>query len=346
MNVFSHGGDIYGLDKDVIDFSASVNPLGMPEAAKRAAVRSVGDCGRYPDPRCRELKAALSAFHGVPPEWLTCGGGAAELIYKIALGLRPGRALLPAPAFSEYERALELSGCRITRHFLKPENGFGLTDEILPEIRPGLDLVFLANPNNPTGAVARRPLMLSLAERCREAGAILAVDECFTDFLEDYEDVTLLKYVPDFRNVIIIKAFTKFYAMAGLRLGYAICADAALNGRIDSALQPWGVSTVASKCGIAALSDADYVHRTRTVIARGRRKLSRQLIGLGFTVYDSRANFIFFKSDDTELGKKLLRRGVLIRDCADFPGLGGGFYRVAVRGQADNDYLIECMKGL
>ena len=227
-----HGGDWAGFLETYgappLDFSSNVSPLGVPEPVRRAAEASLAEAGRYPDPLCRALRKALASCHGVPAEWILCGNGAADLIYRLAAARQPKTALVTAPTFSEYENALTLWGCRVSRFPLSEETGFAVTEDILSRITPELDLLFLCEPNNPTGRTTDRRLLKRVLDRCSASGTLLAVDECFSDFLDDPASHTLLDDLHHFENLVILRAFTKSYALAGLRLGYALSQNLSL----------------------------------------------------------------------------------------------------------------------
>ena len=227
-----HGGDTVGYREryghDALDFSANVSPLGVPEAVARAIGEAAFQADQYPDPLCRALTAALSQTEAVPKAWILCGNGAADLIFRLALAEKPKHALVLAPTFAEYAAALETVDCEIHRHMLREENDFALTDDVLNAIEPPIDRVFLCQPNNPTGQAADRTLMRRILAKCEAVGARLAVDECFLDFLPDGEAWTMKPELAAHPGLFILKAFTKLYAMAGIRLGYALCADRAL----------------------------------------------------------------------------------------------------------------------
>ena len=344
---WNHGGDWAGFEystgKRPLDFSASVSPLGMPEGARLAAAAALRQAGAYPDPLCRGLRNALSGHLGVPPEQILCGNGASDLIYRLALALRPKCALLTAPAFSEYEAALDLTGCRIRRFPLREDNGFLLEEAFLNQITPETDAVFLCNPNNPTGRTVEPGLLKRILERCGASGAWLILDECFLDFLEDPSGHTLLPEL-DGRRLLILRAFTKFYGMAGLRLGYCLCADTELLSRMARSGPPWPVSHPAQEAGIAALKETGYARRLRELIRTQRPKLAEGLEALGFLVVPGEAIFLLFYAGSGQLGEGLRRRGILIRDCRNFHGLGPGWYRIAVRTEKENAALLAAMR--
>jgi threonine-phosphate decarboxylase len=342
---FTHGGDIYGRGQraPLLDFSANINPLGMPEAVRRAAMDAVDGAVHYPDPYCRALRDALAEAEGLPASWFFCANGAADALFRLAIALRPKRALITAPTFSEYTAALHAARCRIRRHTLREERGFALTEEILGEL-DGADAVFLCNPNNPTGALIQPLLLREILSRCAAKGILLLVDECFNDFLGDPEGHTLRGEVERYPNLVLLRSFTKLYALPGVRLGYCVCSDAALMDRMYASGQPWGVSVIAQACGLAALGEREFAETTRRMIAAERRRLSEGLRGLGLTVFDGAANFILFKSGFSgDLAAELAARGVLIRKCGDYAGLDARFFRVAVRRDTENDILLKIL---
>ena len=184
MHRYDHGGDVYGADRPALDFSISLNPMGPPPGVLEAARAAVLDWNRYPDPKCRALRQAAARRDGVPEEFLLFGNGASDLIDRFLRALRPRRALLPAPTFSEYRRGLEGIGCEIEVFFLDKGKNFTVSESILNVVRPGVDLVFLCDPNNPTGRRMEPELLRALLDRCRAVGAFLAVDQCFLELTE------------------------------------------------------------------------------------------------------------------------------------------------------------------
>ena len=226
-----HGGDWAGyraeFGRDPLDFSANVSPLGLPEGVARAITAALPTADRYPDPLCRELRAKLALHEGVPAEQILCGNGAADLIFRLVWAKKPSRALVTAPTFAEYATALESVGCTVERFFLREQEDFAVTDAFCAAIRPGVDMVFLCQPNNPTGQLTALPLVEQVLRRCAACGTLLVVDECFLDFLPDHALHTAKGLLGE-GDLVILKAFTKLYGMAGVRLGYALSADTAL----------------------------------------------------------------------------------------------------------------------
>lgn len=343
----THGGDWAGYRAEYggqpLDFSANVSPLGLPEGVRRAAADALEDAHRYPDPLCRALGEAIAQAEGVSPDWVLCGNGAADLIWRAALARRPRRALVTAPAFAEYEAALELSGCGTERFPLRAEDGFALGEGFPEAVAPEVDLVFLCQPNNPTGRTVPRPLLERTLARCREADALLVVDECFLELLDRPEDFAMKGFLGQYPNLLILKAFTKLYAMAGLRLGYCVCGDAALLDAMRGAGQPWAVSGPAQAAGIAALRETQYVQAVRALVARERPRLAGELSRLGLRVIPGEANYLLFFSP-APLLEPLRERGILLRDCGNYRGLEAGWYRTAVRTQEENRRLIQSLE--
>lgn len=341
MPAYTHGGDVWSRD-GILDFSANLHPLGMPPAVARAARDAVDGAVRYPDPYCRDLRAAIARADGVDPERVVCGAGAADLIYRLCLALRPRRALVTAPAFSEYEAALALCGCAVAQYALSPERQFDLDGGILRAIRPELDVLFLCSPNNPTGRLIDPALLARIAGRCREMGACLVVDECFLPLADGVSAAALLEAHP---RLFLLRAFTKAYAMPGLRLGYGLCADPTLLERVSAAGQPWAVSNVAQAAGVAACACPDWPERGRELLRLERPRLARALRSMGLTVWDGQANYLLFRAlGAMDLRERLLERGILIRSCGNYRGLSPEYYRVCVRKPEEDDRLIQALR--
>ena len=342
-----HGGDWAGyraeFGRDALDFSANVSPLGLPAGVAAAITAALPTADRYPDPLCRELRAKLTAAEGVPAEQILCGNGAADLIFRLVLALRPRRALLPAPTFAEYAAALDTVGCTIKRFMLDEANDFAVTEAFINAVTPEIDLVFLCQPNNPTGQVTPPALVEKMLRRCVACGAVLVVDECFLDFLPARDALTAKAFLHDTPNLIILKAFTKLYAMAGVRLGYALCSNAALLDKMRAAGQPWAVSGLAQAAGVAALQETAYADAVRTLIETQRPRLAAGLRTLGLRVVDGQANYLLFNAP-ADLGGKLRRRGAVVRSCANYPGLDATWYRTAVRTEKENAALLKIMQ--
>ena len=339
-----HGGDIY-RNQGVVDYSANINFLGMPERVRQAAKDAIDASVWYPDPECEKLKAAIAKKEGVPVEWIFCGNGAADVIFSFMLALKPKKALLPVPSFYEYRQALECVDCQRKEVLLEESSGFCLKESFLNQIQKDTDVVVLCNPNNPTGQLIRQELSEKIAEKCDETDTYLLMDECFHDFLEEGESHTLLPKVTDNKKIFILKAFTKMYGMAGLRLGYGICSDTELIDRMRQVSQPWNVSVPAQTAGIAALQETAFAERSRKEVAIQKSYLIRGLTEAGMQIYGSAANYIFFQAEPG-FDEKMRREGFMIRNCGNYDGLREGFYRIAVRGEADNQAFLAALQHL
>lgn len=342
-----HGGDWAGFEeryhRPPLDFSVNVSPLGIPEGVRRAIVKAAGSADRYPDPFCGRLRAGIAEKEGVTMEQVLCGNGAAELIFRAVLARRPRRALLLAPTFAEYEAALRTVGCEVAYHPLREENGFALGEDILGAITPGTEMVFLCQPNNPTGMTIPRPLLLQILARCRTVGALLVLDECFCDFLDEPEKHSLTGELRRGGELLILKSFTKLYAMAGARLGYCLCGSTTLLDTMSLSGPPWSVSSLAQAAGLAALEETDYVRQVRALIRTERPWLAEELRGLGLRVIPGEANFLLFRSE-TPLAEPLAQKGILLRECGNYRGLDDSWYRAAVRVHEENQRLIQAIR--
>mgnify|MGYP000787947854 CR=1 FL=1 len=347
MKQLVHGGDWMGyrerFGRDALDFSANVSPLGLPEGVAQAIRDALPLADRYPDPLCRTLRAALSRAEGVPQEHILCGNGAADLIFRLVWAVKPHKALVTAPTFAEYASALDTVGCEVKRFFLDETNDFAPTDALVDAVDESIDMVFLCQPNNPTGQLASPELVKKLLRRCEECRTIFAVDECFLDFLQQRDALTAKPLLQAAPNLVILKAFTKLYAMAGVRLGYALCSDTALLAKMQAAGQPWGVSSLAQAAGAAALRETAYADAVRALIADQRPKLAAGLRALGLQVIEGSANYLLFRAPET-LGAALQQRGVCLRSCGNYPGLSAGWYRTAVRTAPENEQLLQTMR--
>ncbi len=340
-----HGGDIYSLDKKVVDFSSNINPLGIPQEIILEIKNNIYNIQVYPDSECRELRYVISEKEGVDTDFIICGNGAAELIFNIVLALKPRNVLFTAPTFSEYERAVDIFSAGKKYYILKEENNFDIHEDIIDYIDDDTDIVFICNPNNPTGRCAEKETILKIIEKCGKVNAVLVVDECFMDFVYNYEKYHAVDYINDYDNLIIIKAFTKMYAIPGLRLGYAICRNRSIIENIYLSRQPWNVSLLAQKAGTAAFKNVDFTKKTLEYILREKQYIKKEFERLGVKYFNSDANFILFKNE-REFDKKIIKYNILIRNCENFRGLCEGYYRIAVKKHSENIKLIEAIEAI
>lgn len=326
--VYEHGGDIY-RNKIKLDFSVNTNPLGISNNVKKAIEENCEKFGIYPDAMCVELRNAIAEKEQVDIENVICSNGAAEMIFAVVRAVMPKKSLLIAPTFSEYERALKSVGSQIKYYCLKEENNFEFRSDFIDYL-DDIDMVFVCNPNNPVGKIADENLINNIAYTCRAKKIVCVFDECFMDLADGY---SMKEKMP------VIKAFTKTYAMAGIRLGYMV-ADTEFVCSVQKQLPMWNVSSVAQIGGIAALNDNDYLEKGKKIIKEEREFLSNELKKLGFKVFNSDVNFILFKGN-RGLESKLLKKEILIRNCGNFKGLDESFYRMAVKTHSENEEFIR-----
>ena len=346
-----HGGNIWKLaaeagiaPHDILDFSANINPLGPPPWLSELVGKTLADVVHYPEPDAAALVAALSRFHGVAPEEIVAGNGSTELLYALPRALRAARAVIPVPAYVDYAAAARLNGMEVELLPLKEDAGFAPDAPALRErLRRG-ELVLLGQPNNPTGLLFDPDALRWLARE--RPATTFAVDEAFADFVAGYE--TLIGDRPD--NVVVLRSMTKFYAIPGLRLGYAAAARDTAE-RLRRFVLPWSVNVFAQAVGVRALEDEDYACRTRRYVSEQRERLRGRLEAMpGLTVYPGRANFLLLRLDRRdilapELARRLLLDGIAIRVCANYDGLDERFFRVAVRTPEENDRLCVALEG-
>lgn len=342
-----HGGDWYGFQAKYgrfpLDYSANVSPFPTPKNICKAISLASQNLAAYPDPECRLLRRAIAEKEGVPPEWILCGNGAADLIVRFVLALKPRRALVTAPTFSDYQHALSILSCDIERYVLKEENGFLLQEDYLSVLSDDIDAAFLCEPNNPTGALTPMPFLEKAVKRCKDTETVLMVDECFNNFLNEPNAHTLKFLLEDSPHLVILKAFTKMYALAGVRLGYVICSNLDFLEKMEQAGQAWSVSTLAQSAGLAALKEDDYVQKVRRVVQTQRPFLKAGLEKLGIQVFDGQANYLLLKTP-APLSAGLALHGILIRECTNYPGLSNEFYRIAVRTREENERLLSAVE--
>ena len=347
MYNYVHGGDIYALPegKKLLDFSANINPLGLPAGVKKALKSAVKNCADYPDPFCRKLTEKLGKYHNLEQEYIFLSNGAADVLFKLALALKPKNALLLAPTFADYEKALTTVNCRISYFDLLQDNEFCVDESILSDIKSDTDLVVICNPNNPTGQITDEYLLLRILDKCRLSGTYLLVDECFMDFVDKEKAFSLKKYLKEYDNLIILKAFTKTYAMAGIRLGYCLTSNESIIEKCRENGQDWSVSTLAQAAGLSALDEEEYLAKSKEYIKKERSYLLENLQKLGFNTYGSNANYIFFAAAGVpKLAEKLQNEGCLIRKCANYHNLNENYYRIAVRTTTQNRFLIKAVR--
>lgn len=349
MREFTHGGN-HGSAGTGLDFSANINPLGMPAGALEAALKGVHQSVRYPDPANRSLTEKLSRSLKIPGETIRFGNGAAELLMAAVRAQPSDCFLIPVPSFLEYERAAASTGNRIRFLLLPEEEDFAFTwkvrDRIVDitreELRTGGTVtVILANPNNPTGKCIPDGILRELCDYFEEENIRYLVDESFLPFVPDADERSVIPLVAGRKTGAVIRSFTKICGMPGLRLGYLVTGDARWRDGLDRGMQPWTVSLPAQMAGEAALGDPGFIRETRSLILREKPYLQNALKdGLAERVYEGEAPFILFRADPGT-GERLRSRKIFIRDCRDFRGLEESYFRIGIRTHEENRKLID-----
>lgn len=334
-----HGGDIYRNYVN-IDFSVNVNPLGIPEAVEDALYEAVEKCSRYPDISAEKLKNAVSGMLSVSKEYLLFGNGASELFMAITHGIKPKKTVIPVPAFYGYEYAAEVAEGEILYYETKEKDDFCLQEDFLSVLTEEVDVLFLANPNNPTGNMINREALRNVLFHCRDKGIYVVLDECFIEFCG--KEYSMLQEIKEFPNLMIVRAFTKIFSIPGVRLGYLVCSNPLLLEKIGRQLPEWNVSSFAQAAGYECAKQIAFVEKTVTFIQKERQLLEAGLKRAGFKVFPGKANFLLIYCE-FPLYDKLLEKGILIRDCENFRGLSKGFYRIAVKSREENEDLLQAI---
>jgi threonine-phosphate decarboxylase len=349
-----HGGDVdmwarsAGIEAgEMLDFSASINPLGPPASARKAFVKSYGEISRYPDPYGHKLKEALAERHGMSPAEVLAGNGSTQLIYLLCVALRPRNALIVGPAFSEYANALALGGATIRQFILGADDGFQFSmPRFMASWDKDCDIVFLPTPNSVTGELISRVEIEKIADTALARKCFVIVDEAFIDFVENESVKMLVRENP---YLIVLRSLTKYYALPGLRLGY-LFGEARRVAQLSSYQEPWSVNTPALSVARACLKDAGFTSKTERWLEKEKKFLPERLRAIeGFHPFAPRANFLLVKIDRTgtdalQLRSFLSTKKILIRACDSFAGLGADYFRVAVKRRKDNLLLLTTLR--
>jgi threonine-phosphate decarboxylase len=347
-----HGGDVdaaarlAGINaEEIIDFSASINPLGPPSSARKAFINSYQRISRYPEPYAVTLKEALAERHGLQSAEVLVGNGSTQLIYLLCAALRPRRALIVGPAFSEYGNALALAGANTRSVSLDADGGFQFSKELLDAWQKDGDILFLATPNSVTGQLIPKAEIENIARLALIRKRFVVIDEAFIDFVEDQSVKMLVRRNP---FLLVLRSLTKYYALPGLRLGY-IVGEARRIAQIASYQEPWSVNGPAIDVALACLADGGFAAKTARWLEQEKKFVFNRLRSLeGLQPFPSDVNFLLVRIakhavDALELRSFLLHKKILIRACNTFTHLGGDYFRVAVRRRKDNRRLLAAL---
>lgn len=341
-----HGGDIYSEEIEY-DFSVNLNPLDCSEIARTIMSESLPKLCHYPDSQQRAFRKAVAELEGVGEDEIYGGSGASEILLSLVAMIKPRRVMLLNPCFTGYRHVLNiLNDCEIVEYKLLRDNGF-MPDEIFLgvleyEAKRGLDMLFLTNPNNPTGKNISKDILIRTYEICKNYGVNIIVDECFLRMSNN--GYSLTKYIGDYNKLFIVNAFTKIFSIPGVRVGYVI-ADKNSIERLSMHLPEWNLSVVSSIAGEICskyLKEHDWEEQTKKIIEKERKYLTDELTKLGFEIYESDTVFILLYSEE-DIYTSLKNKKILVRDCSNYEGLEKGFYRIAVKTHEENERLIEAL---
>jgi len=364
MAYYEHGGEIY--DKDVMyDFSVNINAYGVPKSAKDAYEKAFDTVDQYPDVCCEKLTDAIKDFEKkhtgaeLLNEQIICGNGASEIINNVFDYSKNKIALCQNPGFYGYERSLVNHGFKIVRgdnllpmpsvKLRNDKNGeyFMPTMNMASQIEehnPGV--IVLCNPSNPIGSCINANVLEEIIKTANKIGSLVIIDECFLPFCKDFGERSAIKYIDKYHNIMIIRAFTKIFAIPGIRLGYAISSNRKWGENLRNSLPEWNVSGIAQEVGSALCSDDEYFTKSTEFIFSEREYLMQNMLFMGLDVIPPAANFIFFRTNKKiNLKEELLKEKILIRKCDNYVGIPkSGYYRVCVKERCENEKLIEALK--
>lgn len=350
----THGGNINEISKrydlrpeDVIDFSASINPMGMSHLAKKGITDHLNTVLHYPEQFADTLASEIAKFHDIPERCVLPGNGSTELIYLIPRVFKPRKALMVIPTFSEYRNALELVGCNTDTFLLSEDNGFNLeVERLIGALEGRCDILYICNPGNPTGALVSKDAILGIVDKASSYGILCIVDEAFIDFTEDE---SVKKAAIERTNLIVLRSMTKFFGIPGMRVGFAISSKENID-RMMVYKEPWSINSLGSIAAIESLKDTGYMEESRRFVEKERDYLLCTLADIQWLKpFPSVANYILLKIKNSGLDADILvdilaKKGLLIRSCASFEGLGNRFFRVAVRKRVENERLVNGLK--
>lgn len=352
-----HGGNVYKaarelnipLDK-ILDFSANINPLGYPPIVEDIIKRHIRDIVHYPDVEQRELKEVAANYYGTSATNILPGNGSVELINIVVESLRPSKVIIPAPTFAEYSLSCKSRGIPVEFINLK-QNNFTFDLKVMDDLEQRLkdnSLLVICNPNNPTGNLVSKDILIKVLRNLQLKNSFLMLDEAFMDFVD--KDESLVDLINTHPNLIILKSVTKFFALAGLRLGFVL-ANSKLIDRFYKLKDPWNINTFATIVGSRVLREEDYIQKTRGFICQEKKWLWKQLKSLpNLLPFFPEANFIFVKLQNhvsaTLLADELMKKGILIRNCSNYVYLDDTYFRVAVKSREDNKTLILAIKDI
>lgn len=353
-----HGSDLekiealYHISKDSItSFSANVNPLGISPLLRKKLAENLDVITSYPDREYTQLRISIGKYTGCNPDYIMVGGGSTELISLMMKLTHPKKAMLVGPTYSEYEHEITLAGGSYYYYYLSKNQNFSLDlEDLRDSLATDTDLLVLCNPNNPTSTALCQDELQALLELCRSRNILVMIDETYVEFASAYEKINAIPFLETYENLIILRGVSKFFAAPGLRLGYGMTSQSTLKEALIAIQNPWSVSSLAALAGEIMYSDHDYIQATKEHIRKERQRIYEALgIVPGLKVYEPVANFILveiLRSDLTgfDLFEKAIQKGLMIRDCSNFPSLSPQFFRFCFMSEEKNTELLSCIK--
>lgn len=353
-----HGGNLYEMAKrynlpeeEIIDFSANINPLGIPKTMKRIIKEEVENLGNYPDIHYDDLLEGIGLKYSLLTDDIYVANGGAQVIFDFIRAVAPSQSLVVYPTFIEYERALQSVDSTIKEFYLLEEEAFQLNlNRLIEEIDDSIDMVILCNPNNPTGSFIQKAALVQLLDVCTQKNIFLMVDEAFMDFMDqDYQN-SMMPLCRDFPNLLVTRSFTKFYGVPGLRLGFGVCSDEQIRKRLSKITVPWNINYFASGFGKVLQNEMEYELNTYRWLEGEKKRftsLLKQFTQLN--IYEPSVNFVLIRIikeglESSLLKAKLMDYNILIRECDTFKGLNNQFIRIAIKDEDSNNRLIEALK--
>lgn len=342
-----HGGDLLTYkekyNNTLIDFSSNINPLGIPKGLEEELFKGFKDLNRYPDIKYRNLKSEISKYLNCNQEEVLVGNGAVEIINNFIISGK--RVVVIKPSFSEYEKRAYANNKEVKKLYYK--DGFIIDVEAIKENIQKDDLLIIGNPNNPTGLRIDEETIKKIYKIVYEKEAYLLLDEAFYEFApKDYDSIEIFKEF-GYESIGIIRAATKFFALPGIRLGYA-CVSRKKANEIQKIELPWSVNTLANTAGQFIIKNKEYIQKSKRYIEKERRYLIDELGTIkGIKAYTTHTNYILIKLLDyteIEVFDHFLKNGILIRKCSTFEGLKGDHIRIAIKNRFYNEKLINIFK--
>lgn len=352
-----HGSDLekveqqYGIRRENIrPFASNVNPLGMSPVMKRALQEHIDVLSEYPDREYKELKEAIHAYTGTTSSHILPGSGTTELIVTFITTIKPKKTIVIEPTYSEYKRDLKTVKSEIVDYVLTEDKNFQIDiKDLCGQIDSSVDMVILCNPNNPTSTCITVEQIQTLAEKCKACSAFLLVDETYVEFVRDVSAISAIPLVEDYNNLIILRGVSKFFASPGLRLGYACTSNEKLIHYIRRHNQPWAINSIAAYAGTVMFTDTEYQKKTRELISQENSLICSALRARKtIKVFPPAANFILLKLQKEGLTSAMvfdhcIRKGLMIRDCSNFSGLGSEYIRFCFLRPEDDDLLVNTL---